>query len=325
VEKTEFLGYVITMEGIAMDPKKVESVLGWPTPGTVKEVQAFLGFANFYRRFIKGYSQIAAPISEITKKDKTFEWTNKAEEAFEMLKEAFTTAPILRVFDPKKEIMVETDASDYAIGAVLNQESEGKSHPIAFYSRKMSAPELNYDIHDKELLAIVEAFKEWRVYLEGPEHQVLVYTDHKNLVAFTTTKQLNRRQTRWAELLSTYNFRITYRKGSENAKADALSRRSDYMSQNTHETYAIFRQEGEDIVYNRPELAAMVTVDYELLLKELKEKYGKDVTAKQMLEKPIGGFTVEQGVIKFRGLVYIPTTMRKEFVERQHSLPAHSH
>src|SRR5450755_408266 len=93
----------------------------------------------------------------------------------------------------------------------------------------MSAPELNYDIHDKELLAIVEAFKEWRVYLKGPQHQVLVYTDYKNLVAFTTTKQLNRRQTRWAELLSTYNFRIVYRKGSENAKADALSRRPDYQ------------------------------------------------------------------------------------------------
>ena len=126
--------------------------------------------------------------------------------------------------------MLETNALDYAIGACISQpNNEGQLKPIAFYSHKMIALELNYNIHNKELLAIVEAFREWRVYLEGPNHIVEVYTDHKNLIYFTTTKQLNRQQTRWAETLASYNFWITYRKGSENAKADALSWRPNYL------------------------------------------------------------------------------------------------
>jgi hypothetical protein len=120
----------------------------------------------------------------------------------------------------------------------------------------MTAPKKNYDIHDKELLAVVEAFREWRVYLEGSAHTVEVYMDHKNLIYFTTTKQLNRRQTRWAETLASYNFRITYRKGSENAKANALSRHTDYIEDVSIESNAILKQTDQGLVYNRLELAA---------------------------------------------------------------------
>src|SRR5437868_107499 len=113
--------------------------------------------------------------------------------------------------DSSKPITIETDASDKALGACLSQpDDKGKLQPVAFHSRKFTPAELNYDIHDKELLAIVDAFQTWRVYLEGAEHQVMVYSDHKNLLAFTTTKMLNRRQTRWSELLSAYNFKIVY-------------------------------------------------------------------------------------------------------------------
>jgi hypothetical protein len=119
-----FLGYVITTEGIKMDPSKVESVLSWSKPTNVKEVQSFLGFANFYRRFIKGYSGIAAPLTALTHKDQAFEWTGKAQAAFEELKRVFSSAPVLTSFDPEKEIKVETDSSDYAIGAVLSQPNE---------------------------------------------------------------------------------------------------------------------------------------------------------------------------------------------------------
>ncbi|KFY08231.1 hypothetical protein V491_08457, partial [Pseudogymnoascus sp. VKM F-3775] len=144
-----------------MDQAKVSAVLDWPTPTTVKEVQAFLGFANFYRRFIEGYSKVAQPLTELTRKDLTFEWTNKAEDAFQELKAKFTEAPILVTFDPARKIVLETDASDFAIGACLSQpDDRGKHKPVAYYSRKMSPAELNYDIHDKELLAIVEAFRQ---------------------------------------------------------------------------------------------------------------------------------------------------------------------
>ena len=200
-----------------MDPKKVEAIRDWPQPKNVREVQAFLGFANFYRRFIKGYSEITEPLTNLTKKDTTLLWTAKTEEAFQQLKKLFQNGSVLRSFDPERPITIETDASDRAIGACLSQPDEqGKLRPVAFHSRKFTPPELNYDIHDKELLAVVDAFQAWRVYLEGAKHQVMVYTDHKNLLAFTTTKTLNRRQTRWSELLSAYNFKITYRKGSEN-------------------------------------------------------------------------------------------------------------
>lgn len=142
----------------------------------------------------------------------------------------FMEAPVLGIYNPDLPITVETDASDYAIGATLSQPDEqGRLHPIAYYSRKMSPPERNYDVHDKELLAIVTAFKEWRHYLEGAKHRIMVYCDHKNLTHFTTTKELNRRQVRWAEELASYDFKITYRKGSENARADALSRRPDHI------------------------------------------------------------------------------------------------
>jgi len=229
-EKVEFLGYVTGRNGISMSQDKVEAVLSWERPTSLKEVQSFLGFANFYRRFIQSYSQVARPLTELTKKkeDRQWSWNPEAEKAFEDLKKRFTTAPILNHFDPSKPVIIETDASDFAIGAVLSQwDEENRLHPIAFHSRKFSPPEINYEIHDKELLAVVDAFKHWRRYCEGVEHQIQVFSDHQNLEYFTTTKVLNRRQARWAQELAGIDFSIYYRPGTQNGKPDALSRRSE--------------------------------------------------------------------------------------------------
>ena len=196
-ESVEFLGYVITTKGVEMNNDKVKAVLEWPKPTSVQEVQAFLGFANYYRKFIWNFEQLALPITNLVKKDQPFSWTQPAQEAFDQLKAAFATKPILINFTPDKEITLETDASDYAIGACLSQLGEdGKLHLVAYHSRKMTLAKLNYEIHDKELLAIVEAMAHWRHYLEGSTHMVQVYIDYKNLIYFTTTKQLNRRQVR---------------------------------------------------------------------------------------------------------------------------------
>ena len=139
-------------------------------------------------------------------------------------------------FDPEKKIILKTNASNQALGLCLSQpDAEEQLHPVAYRFKMFSGPELNYDIHDKELLAIVDAFEEWRAYLEGLRHPIMVYSDHKNLSYFTTTKKLNRQQVRWAELLASYNFQIHYRKGSENGQADALSRRSDLTTEETQE------------------------------------------------------------------------------------------
>jgi uncharacterized membrane protein len=227
--KVDFLGYVISDQGISMAEDKVKTILDWHSPKSVKDVQSFIGFANFYRRFIDGFSKICKPITDSLREGGAkFEWTEPCEEAFRELKHRFTTAPILRHFDPESLTQLETDASDFAIGAVLSQLYIRIWHPVAFHSRKMAPAEINYEIHDKELLAIVDAFKQWRRYLESPVDTVLIYTDHKNLEYFMTTKVLNRRQARWAQELAEFNFKIIYRQGSSNGKPDALSRRSEF-------------------------------------------------------------------------------------------------
>jgi hypothetical protein len=166
----------------------------WAIPSSVKDVQRFLGFANFYRRFIKGYSKITTPLTTLTCKDKPFSWNPTAQAAFDTLKMAFTSAPILIHPDPAKPFIVETDVSNFALGAILSQFGiDGLLHPVAFYSQKLTSAEINYQVYDKELLAIITAFEQWRPYLARAQHRVQVLTDHKNLLYFTTTRTLNRR------------------------------------------------------------------------------------------------------------------------------------
>ena len=194
-----------------MDPQKVSAVQEWNTPTCIRDVQAFIGFANFYRQFIHGFSSIVAPMIATVKKKarKTFEWTDACQEAFDLLKQRFTTAPVLAHFDYEKKCIVETDASDNVSAGVLSQYSEdGKLHPLAFFSRKHSLQEINYEIYDKELLAIIKAFEEWRPMLEGAGLPIKILTDHRNLQYFMTTKQLSRRQARWSKYLSRFNFVI---------------------------------------------------------------------------------------------------------------------
>jgi transposase InsO family protein len=230
-----FLGFVITTDGVEMDPRKVDTITSWPKPTTFSELQTFLGFCNFYRRFIHAYSKIVAPLTSMLKgsvngkKEGPFEWSDGADHAFTWLIEAFTTAPVLVHFEPRERIRVETDASAFAAAAILSQLSKDKGqwHPVAFWSRKFIDAERNYETHDQELLAIVAAFKHWRHYLGGSAHPIEVLTDHNNLVGFAKIKQLNGRQARWAMFLSAFDFMITHRAGKHNP-ADAPSRRPDY-------------------------------------------------------------------------------------------------
>ena len=233
VQEVKYLGLIITTEGLKMDPKKINTILNWKVPRCVKDVQAFLGFANFYRRFIHGYSKIAAPLSNLTRKEQKlfmFPWARDSPEqqAFQNLKEAFTSASVLAHFNPDAETWLERDASDYVVAAILSQRGmDGQIHPVAFLSKKMSPQECNYEIYDKELFAIVRAFEEWHPELAGTtlEDPIRILTDHKNLEYFMSTKQLNRRQARWAEFLSEFNFKIQYRPGKQGTKPDSLTRR----------------------------------------------------------------------------------------------------
>ena len=257
VKTVKFLGSIITTDGIQMDNEKVKAIRKWPEPRNLKEVQAFLGFANFYRRFIQGYSPICTPLTKMTKKEQSFYWECKQREAFEKLKKKFILAPILASFNLERKIILKTNASNQALGSCLSQpDAEGQLHPVVYRSRKFSGPELNYDVHDKELLAIVDAFEEWRAYLERSRHPIVIYSDHKNLSYFTTTKKLNQQQVKWAELLASYNFQIHYWKGSENGRADALSRRSDLTTKETQER-SLFTGKGKTLVLDKPDVATL--------------------------------------------------------------------
>ena len=223
-DTTEYLGYVLAPSGLTMAPEKIQAIQDWPEPQKVKDIQSFLGFANFYRCFIPEYSKITVPLTCLTRKDAPWNFDAKCRDAFNALKSAFTTAPILAHYTPDAQLVVETDASDYAVAAILSQWQNGELHPLAFFSRTMTATELNYDVHDKELLAIFSAFSTWRHYLEGTTLPVDVVTDHKNLEYFSTTKMLNRRQARWSEFLSAFNMVIRFRPGCLGAKPNSLTR-----------------------------------------------------------------------------------------------------
>jgi hypothetical protein len=225
VQETHFLGLIVSTEGLKMDPKKIETVVKWPAPTNLREVQSFIGFCNFYRRFIRDFSRIARPLTRLAQKDVPFEWTEACQTAFNELKTAVTSAPVLRHFDRDRPAILETDSSDYINGGVLSQKDDsGVLHPVAFYSKNLLPAECNYEIYDKELLAIIQAFEQWRPELEYTEIPIQVFTDHKSLQHFMTTKVLTRRQARWAEKLSEFNFKIIPRPGTKNGKADALTR-----------------------------------------------------------------------------------------------------
>lgn len=224
--ETKFLGVLVGRDGIRMDPVKIAAIVAWETPTNLQQVQSFLGFVNFYRRFIRGFSKVAKVLTKLTRKDAPFEWTPKCQEAFEELKRRVSEAPVLAHFNPELKTIVESDSSDYVSAGVLSQEGEdGIVRPVAFFSKTLLPAECNYEIYDKELLAIVKCFEEWRPELQSVHESARVLTDHKALEYFMTTKKLNRRQARWAEFLADFNFVISYQAGKIHAKADSLTRR----------------------------------------------------------------------------------------------------
>jgi hypothetical protein len=321
VQKTMFLGFILEPGTLRVDPDKIKEILSWPAPTNVKEVQAFIGFCNFCKRFIPRWSELSGPLTELSKKGVTFEWNKAQQENFELIKQEFVKDTILLIWRGDRPCFVETDASNFAICCLLMQEdNEGNRRPVYYHSRKLTPAELNYDIHDKELLAVVEAFRKWKVNLTGP-HETQVFSDHRNLAHFMTKTDLSPRQTRWALEMAPFNFKIIHVKGTENVRADALSRRPDYYQK--HEVQAtIFRQnEDGSLSYNHPRLAATQEKD--------QLKWLKTATTTQEIDKVKE--SLEEGIEEKKGLlyvfnrIYVPSKIRKEFVKRFHESPAHGH
>ena len=221
-QQIKYLGHIIDQNGVRPDPTKVQAVQDFPRPTTVKEVRAFLGFANYYRRHIHNMSQLSVPLANLTRKNVEFDWSDECEQSFEAIKQLLVKYPVLRFPDFTKDFYLSTDASDFAISAVLEQQHGDELHPVAFISRQLNKAERNYSTTEKECLAIYWAFENLKTYLLG--HRTHVLTDHQPLRDIFKATNPGGRLTRWSLKLSAYDFDVTYLPGRLNVKADVLSR-----------------------------------------------------------------------------------------------------
>jgi transposase InsO family protein/predicted aspartyl protease len=336
VVTTKYLGFIVTPEGIKVDPAKIEVIRFWQTPSTVRGVQSFLGFCNFYRKFIRGYSQVAKPLHRLTRTDIQFVWDQDCEEAFQSLKQKLCDAPVLAHYDPRKPTQVETDASDGVVAAVLSQQDGDQEwHPVAYYSASMTAAEHNYDIHDKELLAIVKALREWRPELIGLRGQGTfdIWSDHRALEHFMTTKSLNARQARWCEFLEDYHFILRYRPGKANVLADTLTRRRDEAARNLDHRNRIMiprdkvdreiadEASSSDLNVMTPENTAIARV------LAANKDYARTAEAEDRISGKDSRWEIVEERLQYEGRLYVPNDgdLRARLLDEIHRQPSTAH
>ncbi|WVZ15466.1 hypothetical protein V8G54_013032 [Vigna mungo] len=303
----QVFGHVISAGGIAVGPAKVRAVLEWETPRSVSDVRSFVGLAGYYRRFIEGFSKIVAPLTQLTRKDQPFVWTDRCESSFQELKQRLTKAPVLVIPDVNQPFVVFCDASYQGLGCVLMQEEK----VVAYASRQLKVHERNYPTHDLELAAVVFALKIWRHYLYGAKFQV--FSDHKSLKYLFDQKELNMRQRRWMEFLKDYDFELQYHPGKANVVADALSRKTVHISAMMIRVVESFR----DLKFQS----------------ELEPSGDKRIKEKQLLDEELQkvskptGFQLHKdfsfgtdGLLRYRGRTCVPNdeVLRRLVLEEAH-------
>src|ERR1044072_9337457 len=322
LEEVKFLGHVISKEGIAVDPAKVETVLAWEQPKTVTEIRSFVGLAGYYRRFIEGFSKIVGPLTQLTRKDQPSAWTEKCEAGFQLIKEKLTTSPVLVLPQPGEPYEVYCDASLHGLGCVLMQHRKA----VAYASRQLKNHELNYPTHDLELESVVFALKIWRHLLYGSIFTI--FSDHKSLKYLFDQKELNMRQRRWMEYMKDYDFTLQYHPGKANVVADALSRKAIHVSTmmiRQMELIEEFRDFSLNVETSPGKLCfGMITVSSDLI-SEIKAKQFSD---ELLMEKrnwiPLGkapDFEIgDDDILRCKGRVCVPgdEAMRRLILEEGH-------
>ena len=280
-QKVDYLGHIISSNGVSIDPKKIQSMESWPTPTTIIALRGFLGLIEYYQKFIQGYGVTATPLTSLLKKD-GFKWTQEATEAFQQLKRAMVQAPVLALPNFTKKFIVEADASGNGLGAVLTQDGR----PIAFYSKALSIHALGRSINEKKLMAIVKAIHKWRIYLLS--RKFLISTDHHSLKYLLEQWITTPDQQKWIVKLMGFDYEIEYKQGNENKAADALSRLPrDLLAVSCpkHAWVDVIRDEA----CNHPDLAAT-----------------REAVTRGDLSA--ASFTVKDGLLWHKGKVVLPPT-----------------
>jgi len=329
VRKIGFLGVVIGPDGIEMEKEKVEGVLSWLEPKNIKDVRKFLDLANYYRRFIKDFARVARPMNMLTRKNEKWRWEKAQQKAFNELKWVFMTKPVSAAPDLDKEFRVEADASNFATGGVLSMKcSDDKWRPVTFISKSLSDTERNYEIHDKEMLAVVRCLEAWRHFLEGAIVKFKIWTNHKNLEYFMKAQKLNRRQVRWALYLSRFDFMLKHIPGSKMGKADSLSRRPDWEVgvKKDNENEMLIKPEWMEM--RRAETVEIIVDGIDLLKEVRKSKVKDDKVVKAVEEMKQARVKMlrneewreEDGIMYKEGKVYVPKDkkLRAEIIRLHH-------
>lgn len=335
VKKTKFLGFIVSTDGLQMDPEKVAVIKDWKVPRSVKEVQSFLGFCNFYRTFLPEFGRVVRPLQKLTVQGRWHHLEDLELEAFEKVKALLLNDTLLRHYSPFKKTRMETDASDGVVAGVLNQlQDNGQWHPVAFFSKTMQPAEMRYEIHDKEMLAIIRSLNEWRSLLIGLQTTpFLIVTDHRALEYFMTKRLLNQRQARWQEVLGDYHFQITYRPGTENVVADALSRKADELKTQKAKDIASRTQTMLDstvIALIEPDIfVGSLNSSYELIDEVLKanREHPSLEAFREKAAKEEHGWKLKNGLLTRYGKLMVPDAenLRTHLVDSVHSTLATAH
>ncbi|RCI10688.1 hypothetical protein L249_5387 [Ophiocordyceps polyrhachis-furcata BCC 54312] len=329
VTEVKYLGFIVHAgREIRPDPEKVAAIRDWEAPTRLRGVRSFLGFANFYRDFIPRFSHLTAPLIRLTQRNAPFVWTAECQAAFDTLKEAFISYPVLAQWDPSRPTVVETDCSGEALGGCLSQTGEDKIlRPVAYHSQKLQPAERNYTIHDKELLAVISCLKAWSAELRSVAEPFTILTDHKALEHFTTPKEMSERQARWAEVLSLFNFHLRYRPGSQASRPDALSRRD----QERRGTPSRFGRDACFCANIRPEelwrAALQHDPSYAIRLDALRSAARKFPPEANTREQIADCAISAAGFLQFRGRLWVPCwePLTTTLIQRVHDSPLAGH
>ena len=319
-----------------MERLKVDIIQEWKPPCDVRGVWEFIGFCNFYQRFVKNFAEVAQLLHDLTKLGAKWEWGPQQNHTFNTLKDIIVASPVLIHPDPEERFHVEMDASNYAYGAVLSQKStkDHHQHPVAFFSKSMTPAEQNYGISDKEALAIVKALQHWRHWLEGTKIPIEILTDHQNLQYFTKPCMLNQRQLRWMDLLNHYNYVIQYRPGNKNGAADALSRHHELAPENPEEeepTTLFPASRFAEMAAKTAQLNDQEFIECILAILEeavLSDKQIQEQICKEVTRLPVpDNVTIVNGLPFHKDKIYVPEhpDIKRQILQLYHDSPITGH